>query len=103
MERIEQIKMFLNDTPEDAFLNYALAIEYVAIAKDAAACTIFEKLLLEKPDYSATYYHLGKLYERQGEDQLAEETYEKGLAVTKRLGEKHAHGELRGAYEELTF
>jgi Tfp pilus assembly protein PilF len=103
MERIEQIKTFLNDTPEDTFLNYALAIEYVAMAKDSEARTIFEKLLLEKPDYFATYYHLGKLYERQEENQLAEETYEKGLAVTQRLGDKHAHGELRGAYEELTF
>jgi Tfp pilus assembly protein PilF len=75
----------------------------VALAKDSEARTIFEKLLLQEPHYSATYYHLAKLYERQEEDQLAEETYQKGMEVTKRLGEKHAHGELRGAYEELTF
>ena len=103
MERIEQIKTFLNDTPEDTFLNYALAIEYVALAKDSEARKIFEKLLLQEPNYSATYYHLAKLYERQEEDQLAEETYQKGMEVTKRLGEKHAHGELLGSYEELTF
>jgi len=38
-----------------------------------------------------------------GTDDLAETAYQQGLEVTKRLGEKHAHGELRGAFEELTF
>ena len=103
MDRIEQIKTFLNDTPNDAFLNYALATEYVALGDDDKALEIFLKLVAEQPDYSATYYHLGKLYERIDEDDKAEKAYEQGLEVTKRLGEKHAHGELRGAYEELTF
>lgn len=101
--RIEQIKMFLNDTPEDAFLLYALATEYVSMQDDEAALDIYLKLVEEQPDYFATYYHLGKLYERMQEDEKAENIYEQGLAVTQRLGEKHAHGELRGAYEELTF
>ena len=101
--RIEQIKTFLNDTPDDAFLNYALATEYVALGDDNKALEIYLKLVAEQPDYSATYYHLGKLYERIEEDDKAEKAYEQGLEVTKRLGEKHAHGELRGAYEELTF
>jgi len=103
MDRIEQIKTFLNDTPDDAFLNYALATEYVALGDDNKALEIYLKLVAEQPDYSATYYHLGKLYERIEEDDKAEKAYEQGLEVTKRLGEKHAHGELRGAYEELTF
>jgi len=101
--RIEQIKTFLNETPEDAFLLYALATEYVALSQDDKALQIYVKLVKEQPNYFATYYHLGKLYERIGEDDKAEAIYEKGLAITKELGEKHAHGELRGAYEELTF
>lgn len=103
MDRIEQIKTFLNDTPEDSFLNYALAIEYVALQQDFEARSIMEKLVRHNPDYFATYYHLGKLYERIGEETLAENIYKSGLEITKSLGEKHAYGELRGAYEELTF
>ena len=101
--RIEQIKTFLNETPSDAFLNYALATEFVALGEDEDALLIFKRLVTKQPDYFATYYHLGKLYERMGEDDLAEEIYQQGLSVTKRLGEKHAHGELRGAFEELVF
>jgi tetratricopeptide (TPR) repeat protein len=101
--RIEQIKTFLNDTPDDAFLNYALATEFVVLGEDADALAIYKRLVDKQPDYYATYYHLGKLYERMGTDDLAETAYQQGLEVTKRLGEKHAHGELRGAFEELTF
>ncbi len=101
--RIEQIKTFLNDTPEDAFLLYALATEYVSLGRDNDALKIYLKLVSEQPAYFATYYHLGKLYERLGEDSKAEDVYKQGLEITQRLGEKHAHGELRGAYEELTF
>ncbi|PCJ67328.1 MAG: hypothetical protein COA58_03130 [Bacteroidetes bacterium] len=103
MDRIEQIKTFLKDTPNDAFLNYALATEYVALGDDNQALTIFLKLVNDQPNYFATYYHIGKLYERVGEEVKAESAYKKGLEVTKRLGEKHANGELRGAFEELTF
>ena len=103
MDRIEQIKVFLNKTPNDAFLNYALAIEYVGKNRDDDALDLFKKLIENNPDYYATYYHLAKLYERQNNEDLAIETYQKGLKITKRLGEKHAYGELRSAYEELTF
>ena len=101
--RIEQIKTFLNETPEDAFLLYALATEYVSLGHDKEALTIYLNLVAKQPNYFATYYHLGKLYERIQEDDKAEKAYEQGLVITKQLGEKHAHGELRGAYEELTF
>ena len=102
-ERIEQIKSFLEKTPNDAFLNYALAIELIALHKDNDAKEIFIKLVENEPDYFATYYHLAKLYEREGNDSQAIVTYEEGIEVTKRLGEKHARSELTAALEELTF
>ena len=103
MSRIEQVKTFLKDSPDDAFLQYALATEYIALDNDNEDLLIFIKLVDTQPEYYATYYHLGKLYERQGEDDKAEAAYEQGMKITARLGQRHAHGELRGAYEELTF
>ncbi len=103
MDRIEQIKSFLEKTPKDAFLNYALAIEYVGLGNDKKALIIFKKLIEELPDYYATYYHIAKLYERMDEENLAINMYEQGMEVTSRLNEKHAFGELRSAFEELTF
>lgn len=103
MERIEQLKIYLKETPDDSFLNYALATEYIALGQDQMALDIFKKLVEKDPKYFATYYHLGKLYERIDDEEKAIHAYEQGLEITKELGEKHAYGELRGAYEELTF
>ena len=101
--RIEQIKTFINEQPEDPFLWYALATEYVSLGLDQDALKIYLWLLENEPEYFATYYHLGKLYERMEEDDKAEKTYQAGMKITKKQGNKHAYGELRGAFEELTF
>ncbi len=103
LERIEQIKNFLSQTPDDAFLKYALAIEYVGLQDDDSALSIFKELIHSTPNYFATYYHLAKLYERQDHEELAISTYEEGMKITQQLGERHAYGELRSALEELTF
>lgn len=96
-----QLKEFLAKTPEDAFLNYALAIEYVGMGKDADAKTIFENLLETQPGYTATYYHLGKLYEREGRKDDAETIYRKGITLTMKNREQHAMAELQNALSNL--
>lgn len=103
LDRIKQIKIILNDTPDDEFLNYALAIEYVSIGKLTDALELFEKLVFKSPQYFATYYHLGKLHEKLNDPDNAQKIYEAGLLITKKLNENHAHKELRGALDELLY
>ncbi len=64
---------------------------------------LFEAILEREPSYVGTYYHLAKLLERNGDEQAAIKVYEKGMEEAKKAGDNHALGELRGAYEELTF
>lgn len=101
MDRIEKLKQFLRDTPDDSFLKHALAMEYIKAGNDVGA----EKLLIEilelQPGYTGSYYHLAKLYERKKEVQIAIDIYEKGMEVAKAAGDNHALNELRGAWEEL--
>lgn len=101
--RIEQIRSFLEKTPHDSFLNYALATELIAIDKDDEALTIFTSLIERDPEYFATYYHLAKLYIRMGQELKAEEIFLKGMEVTKRLNENHAWRELKSAYDEMLW
>jgi tetratricopeptide (TPR) repeat protein len=103
MDRIIKLKEFLQANPGDNFLKHALALEYIKIGDDAAARTIFEEILTIDPGYVGSYYHLAKLLERTGETDLAIQWYEKGMEAAKKAGDKHALGELRSAYEELTF
>jgi Tfp pilus assembly protein PilF len=103
MERIEQLKKFLEANPTDSFLKHALALEYIKVGNDETARQVFEELLADEPGYVGSYYHLGKLFERIGDNDKAIEWYQKGMAIAKEKGEQHAFGELRGAWEELTF
>lgn len=103
MDRIEQLKKFIEQNPSDSFLKHALALEYIKLGDDETARGLFEELLANNPGYVGSYYHLGKLFERNGNEQKAIEWYEKGMHIAKEKGEQHAFGELRGAWEELTF
>ena len=103
LDRIKQIKIILNDTPDDEFLNYALATEYVSIGKLQDALELYTKLLTQSPMYFATYYHLGKLYEKLNDPILAQKTYEQGLVITKKINENHAYSELRAALDQLLY
>jgi Tfp pilus assembly protein PilF len=103
MERIEKLKAFLLESPADCFLQHALALEYVKLGNDAEARKWFEAILNSNPNYIGSYYHLGKLLERLNETAVAITWYEKGMAAARAANDLHALGELRGAYEELTF
>ncbi|OQP64089.1 hypothetical protein A3860_22035 [Niastella vici] len=103
MDRITQLKEFLQANPGDNFLKHALALEYIKIGEDNTAKSIFEEILTQDPNYIGSYYHLAKLLERTGDTDAAIAWYEKGMEAAKKAGDKHAYGELRSAYEELTF
>lgn len=102
MERIARLKEFLAATPHDAFLQHALALEYIKAGDDAAARTLFENILTCDPGYIGSYYHLAKLLERSEDHPQAIAWYEKGMVAARKAGDNHALSELRMAYEELT-
>ena len=103
MDRIEKLKEFLKANPQDSFVQHALALEYIKLGDDEAAQSLFEEILNREPGYVGSYYHLAKLLERNDKTDEAIKWYEKGMEETKKAGDIHAFGELRGAYEELTF
>lgn len=102
MDRIARLKEFLVATPEDAFVQHALALEYIKAGDDAAARALFEDILTRDPGYVGSYYHLAKLLERSGDNEQAIAWYEKGMIAARNAGDNHALNELRMAYEELT-
>ena len=103
MDRIDKLKQFLQVSPRDSFIQHALALEYIKAGDDSTARQLFEELLGREPAYIGSYYHLGKLLERNSDTDAAIKWYEKGMKEAKKAGENHAYGELRGALEELTF
>ncbi len=100
-DRIEQIKAFLSNNPNDLFLNHALALEYIKRGEEQAALDCFLKNLQTDPQYVATYYHLAKLQERMQQKEEAILTYENGMKIAQMAKDMHALSELRSAYEDL--
>ena len=103
MDRIEKLKKFLKSNPHDSFVQHAMALEYIKLGKDEVAGSLFQEILHREPGYIGSYYHLAKLLERNDKTEEAIKVYEKGMEEAKKLGDNHSFGELRGAWEELTF
>jgi Tfp pilus assembly protein PilF len=101
MDRLQRLREMLAQQPTDSFLNHAMALEEIKLGNEAAARMLFESILQREPQYIGSYYHLGKLLERQGDETAAIEVFERGMEVAKKLGDQHALNELRGVYDNL--
>ena len=101
MNKIEQLKDFLKANPNDAFLQHALALEYVKVGDEQAAKGLFENILINEPNYVGSYYHLGKLLERINDNQTAIVVYQTGMKEAKLAKDNHSYNELQAALEDL--
>ncbi|MFD2872243.1 tetratricopeptide repeat protein [Mucilaginibacter ximonensis] len=99
--RLEKLLEFIKNEPNDEFLKYALATEYLRLNDADKALYYYEDLVTNHPQYSGTYYHLGKLYEALDRKDDAVKTYEKGMEITKAKRDNHAFNELQSVYREL--
>ena len=101
MNRIEILRGFLEDNPKDSFSRYALALEYVKAGQSDDAVREFETVKKNDPDYVATYFQLGLLYQKLGQPHEAEKTFRTGIATASRAGDEHTKSELEAALEGL--
>lgn len=100
--RLSKLLAFLEDTPNDPFIIYALATEYNAINDKEKAYSFYLELTEKHPDYVGTYYHLGKLYEKDGQNEQAIKIYTKGMEVARNKRDMHAFSELQGAFNSAS-
>lgn len=99
-DRLSALLDFYRDDPDDPFVRYALAQEYLGRGDSEQALATFEALVAEQPDYVGTYYHLGKLYETLGRTDAAVQTYQAGIETAGRASDLHARAELQSALLE---
>jgi tetratricopeptide (TPR) repeat protein len=99
--RLEKLLEFFKNEPNDEFLKYALATEYLRLSDTDKALFYYEDLVNNHPRYVGTYYHLGKLYEALNRRDDAIAVYENGMAIAKEARDGHALSELKAIYMEL--
>lgn len=97
MPRLDQIIEMLKTEPNDSFLNYALALEYVKANDVKKAIELIETLLSKDENYLGAYYQLGKYYEQIQNLPKAVSTYNKGIIIAQKIKNNKALGELNEA------
>ena len=95
--RLNKLLEFLKADPSDPFILYALATEYNTAGDYQQAFYYYNSLVENSPEYVGTYYHLGKLHEKMGNRDKAEEIYQLGLKAARSKNDNHAYAELQGA------
>lgn len=103
MSRLESIIQLLKQSPDDVFLLYAEAMEYISEGNNNKAIDKLESIRIRFPDYLPLYYQLAKQYEQINQTDNAIQIYEIGIELAINKKEKKTELELRSALEELTF
>lgn len=101
--RLNNLKKMLELTPEDAFLNYALAMEMLAQNDLIATENQMHKVLEINPEYLPVYYQMGKISELKGCLNEAIEWYRKGIELAKTQKDFKTHSELQTALDNLLY
>ena len=102
IERLKQLEEFLEIDPNDPFILYAIAMEWIQENPEKTR-EYFDLLLKHHEEYIGTYYHAGKLYASLGKNEIADNIFKKGIIIADRIGDKHALRELKSAYNEFLF
>lgn len=99
--RIKKLKEYLVSDPNDTFSRFALALELLKTDQTGKALEHFEYIVANKPEYTGTYYHLGKIYQQTGNHKKALDTFEKGRELAENEGDLHTAQELQQAIRQL--
>lgn len=103
MNRLEMLLSFYKEDKEDAFTRFALAQEYLKMGNEEQAQIFYESLVQDQPKYVGTYYHLGKLYEKQHLWEKAKGIYKKGIEIAEEEKTFHDRAELQSALLAIEY
>jgi len=100
-QRKEQIILFLKKEPNDPFLQYALAMEFLAEGNDKKAKEQLLKLTEQFVEYLPSYLQLGMLFVKEGKKTKAVEILKKGEKLAQMQGNKHTLAEIKSELQNI--
>lgn len=99
--RVKKLKELLLAQPEDLFLLYALALEFMQAGQAPQALEYFKKIRNLDPSYLPLYYQMGKLLSRLQQKSEAIEILEAGLVLATEKKESRTLAEISNALSNL--
>ena len=97
--RLQKLLEFIKEEPEDVFLKYALAMEYLGLKDFENAKNYFEDVIKVDKNHVAAYYQLGKIFESLNDETSAISIYEKGMEAAKLKNDTRSIREIRTALD----
>jgi tetratricopeptide (TPR) repeat protein len=100
-DRLEILKKFVTEDPNDPFNHYALALEYAGKKDYERAIGSFTGAIKLDPGYIPAYHQVGILYKELGKIQEARKTLKEGIERAKASSDTHAASEMQDVLAEL--
>src|SRR5919199_938418 len=101
MDRVAQLRKFIEAAPGEPFPRYALALELKGRGDAEAAAAELQALVSSAPDYLAAYLQLGMLLQALGRPDEARSAFQRGQEIARRAGDGHTLSELTSALDAL--
>jgi len=99
--RLHKLKEMLETSPDDVFLNYALAMEHRGMNDLVLAQAYFKRTLELDPSHVAAYYQLGELLMQHNQTAEAIQHLEAGVQQAKLKKDAKAVREIQALLDEL--
>jgi tetratricopeptide (TPR) repeat protein len=99
MDRKEFIKNEINLDPMDPFNHYLLAMEYQKEGGLKESFDLFEEIIIQFPDYVATYYTYANALLASDKEDKAEKIIRQGINEAEKKGAAKALKELKQLLE----
>lgn len=101
MDRIARIQSLLVKSPQDTFLHYSLAMEYVSAGRHDEAADAFRRCTQVDPNYLPAYVEGGKSLRSAGRIDEARAMFQQALQLAQAKGERHTADHVRQQLEGL--
>ena len=99
--RLEQLQKLLAADPNDAFLNFGMAMELSKLQRYEESLAQFDRTLQKDPNYVAAHFHKGKTLIAMGDIPRAKEELERGIRQAEACAEFHAKSEMEELLNSL--
>lgn len=90
MSRLDQIRKLLDSEPDDVFLNFSLAMEFLKQGRDQEAIAQFDRVIQLDPDYVTAYFQKSDKLVEMGDKSAAAQALRAGIEAAARINDRHA-------------
>jgi predicted Zn-dependent protease len=99
--RKEKLLAMLELDPDDPFLHYALAKEFLSAGDIETGTARLREVIARFSDYHAAHFQLAQTLSDQGATEDARRVTEQGILAARQAGDAHAVSEMTGFLEQL--